>query len=336
MTHPREQTALFGREAAEAQFMDALGADRLHHAWLISGPRGTGKATLAYRIARSMLAGEWGVGGAHPVFRRIAAHSHTDLLVLEAPEDAEKDESKREIPIELARGVGGFLALTPAEGDWRIVIIDSVDELNTNAANAILKLLEEPPPRSLLLLTSHNPGRLLPTIRSRCRNLKLGPLSREAFEQTMAHIAPAQSREDTRVLGVLSDFSPGLALSLKKHDGAGVYEALVQYIHAPQRAAPLLDIISGAAPHTQWQLLSHLIGRFHARALECANDMDFEALDSAEEAALCGSLAGQSLPAIAERYAKLQTQFSVAARSHLDYKTILLTLLPTLKNKHAA
>src|SRR5262249_4560580 len=145
---------------------------------------------------------------------RIAAGSHADLLVVEQEYDEKKEEYAREIPVAQAREISQFLALTPGEGRWRVVIVDAADALNANAANAILKILEEPPPQAVLLLVSHNPGRLLPTIRSRCRMLRLKPLNDKAFAAAMEHIAPGMEAQEYATLAELSDKSPGVALQL--------------------------------------------------------------------------------------------------------------------------
>src|SRR5271165_3045369 len=172
---PRANPLLLGHEAAEATLAAALHSGRLHHAWLLTGPAGIGKATLAFRFARRLLAGHGGEGlqldSTHPVFRRVAVGAHADLLTVERAFDPKRKRQRTEIVVDDVRRIGGFLHLTPAEGGWRVVVVDGADELNRNAANALLKVLEEPPPRALLLLTAAAPGRLPATIRSRTRRL---------------------------------------------------------------------------------------------------------------------------------------------------------------------
>ena len=179
--HPRETFAFVGHDAAEAELAGALKSGRMHHAWMLAGPKGLGKATLAYRAARVAFGAKRGgkrpldVDPEDPIARRIAAQSHPDLFVLKRGLN-DRGRPRREISVDEARELGAFFALAPAEGGMRVAIIDAVDDLNRNSANAILKTLEEPPARSLLLLVCHAPGAALATIRSRCRRLAMRPL----------------------------------------------------------------------------------------------------------------------------------------------------------------
>jgi DNA polymerase III subunit delta' len=178
---PRANPLLLGHAAAEATILDALRAGRVHHAWLITGPDGVGKATLGFRFARRLLAGvpsseTLALEPTHPVFRRVAAGSHADLETIELGVNEKTGRMRSEIVVNDARKIGGFMSLTPAEGGWRVVVVDGAEDMNPSAANAILKVLEEPPSRALLILCCTAPGLLLPTIRSRCRRLRLDPL----------------------------------------------------------------------------------------------------------------------------------------------------------------
>ena len=175
--HPRSVFDLLGGSVVERAFLDALDRGRLHHAWLLVGPEGVGKATFAYRAARRLLgaapdptSGLLGARSDDPVCRQIMALAHPDLLVLQR--HTEDGKPRRGIPVDEARALPEFFAKSPASAPYRVAIIDSADDLNANAANAVLKTLEEPPERGVLLLVSHAPGGLLPTIRSRCRRLR--------------------------------------------------------------------------------------------------------------------------------------------------------------------
>src|SRR6516162_2435225 len=185
---PRANPDLVGHESAERELRRLVEAGRLPHAILLSGPRGIGKATLAFRFARFLLAkGDDAIKAAAEsglaidresgVFHRVASGGHADLLTVERAYDPRRRRLRGEIVVEDAREITAFFRLTAAEQGWRIVVVDGAEEMNRSAANALLKVLEEPPRQALLLLVSHSPGRLLPTIRSRCRRFPLVPLA---------------------------------------------------------------------------------------------------------------------------------------------------------------
>lgn len=210
--HPRETFSFVGHDAEEQALAEALASGRMHHAWLISGAKGLGKATLAYRLARAAFGAKTGgarpfdVDAEDPIARRVAALSHPDHFVLRRGFN-DRGKPRREITVDDARDLGHFFSLAPSEGGMRVAIIDAVDDLNRNAANAILKTLEEPPARSVLLLVCHAPGAILPTIRSRCRRLALRPLSDEL-------VAEALGEKDDAIVA-LAKGRPGRAIALK-------------------------------------------------------------------------------------------------------------------------
>ena len=216
MTHPRDCYDLEGVEGPERAWLDAAGRGRLHHAWLLAGTEGVGKATFAYRAARRLLgarpAPEHGLLGAapeDPVSQLVASQSHPDLLVLEK----DPEGKRRSISVDDARRLPEFFSKSPGLAEWRVAIVDTADDLNVNAANAVLKTLEEPPERGVLLLVSHSPGRLLATIRSRCRRLQFPPWP---LEQVVAFLRQRTdlSADDARRLAELSGGAPGRALGL--------------------------------------------------------------------------------------------------------------------------
>jgi DNA polymerase-3 subunit delta' len=200
--HPRATAALFGHALAEAALLAAYRSGRVPHAFLIVGPKGIGKATLAYRMARFVLAhpdpaarevsaaASLAVNAKNPVARRIAAQAQPDLLVIERTLN-DKGVLHKQIAVEDIRRTVGFFGSTAGEGGWRVAIVDAVDELNRSGANALLKVLEEPPQRALLLLVCHSAARVPATLRSRCRILNLRPL---AVPDVAAAVAAATGR----------------------------------------------------------------------------------------------------------------------------------------------
>lgn len=246
--HPRETYAFAGHDAEEAMLAEALAGARMHHAWLIAGAKGLGKATLAYRFARMALGAKRSglraldVDPEDPIARKVAAQSHPDLFVLRRGVN-ERGKARREIAVDDARELGAFFALAPSMGGRRVAIIDAVDDLNTNSANAILKTLEEPPAHSVLLLVCHAPGAALATIRSRCRRLALRPLSDEAVREALGGGEEALVR--------LAKGRPGRAIALKAQgvDGAKLEMAMNAFQRGDSRTAlnALYDQMSGEA-----------------------------------------------------------------------------------------
>ena len=244
---PRANPILLGHAPAEAALAGALSGGRLHHAWLITGPEGIGKATLAYRFARWLLAGgpradttraDLALDPAHPVFRRVATGSHADLLTIERSLDSTRKRLRRQIVVDDVRRVHGFLGLTPAEGGWRVVMVDGADTLNPAAANALLKVLEEPPPRAVLLLTCAATGRLPATLLSRCRRLPLSPLGPPDMADLLARFLPDMAGPDRLRLAALAEGAPGRALRLAAGEGLRIATLVARVLDADP-ATPL-------------------------------------------------------------------------------------------------
>lgn len=231
---PRRRADLVGHGNAAATLQAAADGGTLHHGWVFAGPRGIGKATLAFRLARYVLAGPrpavlfgadtdstpLDLSPDDPVFHRVGAGGHSDLMVLESA------GARGEIAVGAVRDAIRFLHLTPGEGDWRVLIVDGADSMNANAQNAVLKLLEEPSARTLIVLVAHRPARLLPTVRSRCRRLALAPLGRAEFDQVAEGVLPDLGPEErTRLFGI-SAGSPGMAMEFAQLDGLELHDAI--------------------------------------------------------------------------------------------------------------
>lgn len=231
MTPPHANPHLFGHARAEATFVRALEAGRVPHAWLLRGPAGIGKATLAYRFARRLLAGaeheQAAADPRHAIFRMVANRAHPDLRVLERVVNPKTGKLYREIVVDQVRAVDEGLHETAARGGYKVLVVDSADELGPAGANALLKLLEEPPARTVLLLACRRPGVLPRTILSRCMQLPLAPLPSVELEQALAQLARELPPEQRSALAELADGSPGRALELHEGGWLARYTALL-------------------------------------------------------------------------------------------------------------
>jgi DNA polymerase-3 subunit delta' len=338
---PRRNASLIGHHSVEALLAQAAQIGRLPHAVLLGGPRGIGKATLAFRFARWLLAGggeagqglfatapptDLHVAPTHPVAARIAAAGHADLLTVERQWDPKRKRVRGEIIAEDARGIADFFHRTSAEGGWRIALIDGAEEMNRTAANAILKILEEPPRRSLLLLVSHAPGRLLPTIRSRCRSILMQPLGSEEVSQLLAEHRPALDAGDRAALAAMAEGSIGRALDLADSGGLAQYRRLTRILDR----LPALDWVEihaladsvargeDDAYRTLVDLLQDLLRRAAVSGAGGATDED----DAGRHLARIASAAG--LDAWIDTWDALRAHFAGADALNFDRKQTLL------------
>jgi DNA polymerase-3 subunit delta' len=283
--HPRETLRLFGQDVAEATFLGALNAGRLPHAWLLTGPRGIGKASFAWRAARYLIAtppeggdalfapppaGSLDIDPEHLVARRLRALSEPDLLLLRRAWDPERKRLKAQLTVDEVRGLKGFFAMA-ADGARRVVIVDCADEMNASAANALLKELEEPPKNTVMFLVSHQPSGLLPTIRSRCRTLRFDPLGPAdlavALDQAGLALPGDASAE---AIASLAEGSVGAAVQLVEQDGAALYRDLVQLVSTlpgldRTLALKLSDAAGARGAETRFDLTLALLDRLLAR-----------------------------------------------------------------------
>ncbi|MCU0893016.1 MAG: DNA polymerase III subunit delta' [Rhodospirillales bacterium] len=339
---PRGNAALLGQEAGEGALLAAVGSGRLAHAWLITGPCGIGKATLAFRFARFLLARprtsgavaeHLSVPAESAVFRRVASGGHADLLTVERGFDDRRERLRKEIVVDDVRAVGAFLAQTPAEGGWRIVIVDKADALNRNAANALLKVLEEPPEQALLLLISDAPGRLLPTIRSRCRRLALQPLPAGVVAELLGRYRPDLDEAERGALAALTEGSIGTALAMAEA-GAAQVQAQLQTLFL---SLPALDALALHRLLDQalkqgddgFAVLSELVRWWLGRLVRTAADADDGPTAggrAADAAALAKVAAAAPLDRWLEVWDKTTRLLAVTDSANLDRKQVLLSI----------
>lgn len=264
---PRHATGLLGHAEAERDLLAAWRSGRMPHAWLITGPKGIGKATLAFRFARHVLAtAGWPAAASppaedsldmdpgDPVFRAVAGFSHPGLLTVERQWDPKRKAWQSVLNVEAVRAMGRFFSMKAAPGAWRIAIIDAADDMNRSAANAALKVIEEPPERGLVFLIAHAPGGLLPTIRSRCRVLSLQALEAADVVELVGAQRPDLDATDRAIVARLAEGSPGRALALADAGGAALYRDMIALL--------------GDLPRLDLARLDEFTGRFARRTAD--------------------------------------------------------------------
>lgn len=325
---PAVNVKLFGHEEAEAFLARTYRSGKGHHAILIEGPEGIGKATLAFRFANHVLthpdptSAPERIADPDPgsaVSRQIASGASHNLLYLTRPVDEKTGKVKTAITIDEVRRAGHFFSQTSGTGGWRIVIIDPADDLNRNAANAILKILEEPPKRAMFLVLSHAPGKLLPTIRSRCLPLKLSALSDTAMRQALGQLGLAIAGEQAERVLSLSKGSVAQALKLANYGGADIIEAFQKLLSENGPAArktmyKLAEALSAKDSDVAFGFFTEHLGEF--------------LMGEARAAALSGELGR------AEHFAKLSStiteQLAIAGAYNLERKQTILDVLATV------
>jgi DNA polymerase-3 subunit delta' len=345
LCQPRANSHLVGHEPAERIFLDAWNSGRLAHAWLLTGPKGIGKATLAYRIARFALAGGGDGGGLfggppdsleisadHPVFHQMASQAHRDLKVIERGiADEKKGKLKTEIVIDDVRKIGDLFHQT-ADSGWRVVLIDAADEMNRNAANAVLKVLEEPPRQALILLVCHRPGRLLPTIRSRCRKLAMNPLSEQSVSHLLSRYRPELTDAEIAALVRLGEGSIGKALGLAAEGGLDLYHDLMGLLVAlPRLDVPALhafaDRTSRPEAEAAWRTVTELLVWWLARLVQVGGreGRGMAEVVPGEGAVMSRLLSAAGLERWLELWEKVSALFGRTDAVNLDRKQAILT-----------
>ncbi len=345
--HPRHTRNLFGHAGAENLLAEAVASRKLHHGWVISGSAGVGKATLAYRLARHLLADPserdpfaqtLAIDPETRAARQVAALSHPGLLVLRRPYDTKAKRFAQSITVDEVRRLRSFLAHSADAGQWRVVIVDTADDLNVNAANAILKSLEEPPVQTVFVLLTSEPGRLLPTIRSRCRTLDLASLGLDDLKRAVAQAfaggdAEPPGAQDWERLAELSGGSVRRALTISSSGGLKTYERVLALVSALPRVDwgavhTLGDELAGAAAEQKLEaFFDFLFGLLHriirARATGQGSGADLQ---------LAQKLIGDGrLPHWARAWEELQSEKSTALDLNLDRKALILATVGKLE-----
>lgn len=292
---PKNNTFLLGQEKAEQVMLEAWKNNSMHNSWLICGIEGIGKATLAYRFARFLLSADNSkkesytsleVSENNPIYKLTVNNAHPDLKIIErdftdtdkrkiqkaikdgealSEEELKNLKKSAYIKVDEVRTINEFLSKKSADNNWRIIIIDSIDDMNSSSANAVLKILEEPPVKSILLLISHNPGKLLPTIKSRCAKLQLSPLSENNVASLLRRYRPNLNEKEISGLKTICSGSIGKALNYSDNDALKYYDELCKLVYAKDKfkLADLLNYCETAArDENVFALIEELILKF--------------------------------------------------------------------------
>ena len=362
---PRENPDLVSHDAAERQMLDAWSSGRLHHGWLITGLKGIGKATLAYRFARFLLANgspsptedagpalfdndelptigpdSLAIDPEHPVFHRVAANGHADLQSIGRGMSDDGKRMQTIIPVDKIRAAGHAMSLTAGEGGWRIIIVDGAEDMNPNAANALLKMLEEPPPRAILLLVSHAPGRLLPTIRSRCRQLKLSPLKNATVAALIGSYRPDIPEADRSTLTSLADGSIGRALDFADSDGVLLMRMLLGIFNGlpnlnMEAAHKFADVVAKRDADNAWRTATEIASRSLCDLVSAGvRNLDLASRgytpEEAQSLMRLNTLANTSR--WIEVWEKNNELFARADSANLDRKQVMISALTAMEN----
>ena len=337
---PEERGDWFGDPASERALLDAYRSGRMHHAWLIGGPKGIGKATLAYRFARFLLAHpdpaapevtaatDLSLAPDHPAFRKVMGRSHPNLLVLERPFDERARRYKSALTVEEIRRTVAFYGNTGGEAGWRIAIVDPADDMNASAANALLKILEEPPARALFLIVSHAPGRALPTIRSRCRRLDVAELPADRIVAALQAGGAEADSADLALAARLADGSLRRAILLAEHGGIESYKALATLLsRLPEIDIAAMhayaDSVTGRGNEDGWDGFRDLIAAWLNRRVRGESEPE-------TGVPLSPAAAAAPLERWAEVWENLRNSAALTDEYNLDRKRTVLTILMSL------
>lgn len=341
-SQPRQSVNLFGHDGALATLRSAISHGRMHHAWILAGPRGIGKATLAYRVARYLLKygsttrgpEDFAVDASDPIFKMTAARAHPDLMVLARPWDHEKKRFKTELPVDEVRRLQHFFSQHASAGGARVAIIDTADEMNRNAANALLKALEEPPQNAFLFLISNAPGSLIPTIRSRCRVLTMQPLDSATLARALAQSVPDAKPAMREKAALLSGGSLGQSIELLEDGGLALYDSLIAVLSQwpridMRRVHALSNEVGGRGQESTFGLMRDLLLSILSRAIRAAAEQVEPALP--EERKLAQQLAaGASVDRWLALWDNVAALLAATEDANLDKRQAVVSAFATI------
>ncbi len=365
IAYPGEHPNLLGHDEALAEISHAYKKQRMHHAWLVTGPKGTGKATLAMAVAAYLLRypdisstpDQIAIPGpSDDTFKLIGRGGHPNVLHITRPLNGKTGKFRREITVDEIRKLRAFFTRTRVQDSWRICIIDSADELNISATNALLKILEEPPERTLFFVLANYPGRLLPTIRSRCRQLHLRPLTNENLQFALELLGVELSHLDDSELDILYTLSQGSvrrAITLIQLDGIVLYHKFGEILAANSQGEPdwlnihkLADELSRVNKDEQFRLLLDITQIHISNCLRNNNTLNGVSSFSDTHESQSAMTSQSSIPAhlkqsmlsrlarLCEVWEKTAASVSLADSYNLDRKQIILNLFGSLARVH--
>ena len=338
---PRLCQTLYGHEETARQFMQGFAQNRLHHAWLLTGAKGIGKASFAYHAAKFILSNPKGLQPDHfcddlsqgfleDIVQLIERGAHPDLFILNRNYDFKTGKFKNDITIERARELITFLEKTPAMGGWRVCIIDSVDEMNRSAANAILKAVEEPANKVMMFLVSHRPGKLLPTIKSRCQKIPMASLDTPTLEDLLADLRPDLEAQPRQATAYLASGSVGLALDIVENEGLDIYRNMVDVLASlPNADGVMLHDLAGrmsdARSGKKYQLFQNFLTDWlHRLTLTAARGVPAPVLFEGEAETVAKFLQSSHLEHWLDVWEKTTDLFRQADALNLDKKQTIL------------
>jgi len=347
---PKDNLLSFGCEAVEQTLLKRFNADRFPHAMVFSGPEGVGKATFAFRVARFLLSQEaaggmfaaedipaesFDVDPSNPVVRRVSSGGHADLMVVGRVYDEKKGSVSNDIPVEEVRKITPFLRKTSSEGGWRVVIVDEAQHLNRSSQNALLKILEEPPKKTVLILITDQAGRFLPTIRSRCQIYDFQVLSDEHMKLLAEKAMPYVSGADRDKLISFSEGQIGRAVSLHECGGVEIYNDLIGLLEK----LPKLDEVvafelseSLGRDKKAFPVFSELLLSWLAKMARAGLRPASSVAVSSDEAAVISRLSQiYTTRDWLERYDAINRILLATDRIHLDTKQTVLDIIWTLE-----